>query len=76
MIVSSERGTWGGHKRMITQEKSFVSIVEVHEKHVHVMMPCSLFLSPCHPGYFVVMHVIAQVELVCRKGNMVPCTMD
>ena len=52
----------GRHKRMITQEKSFVSIVEVHEKHVHVMMPCSLFLSPCHPGYFVVMHVITQVE--------------
>ena len=38
MIVSSERGTWDGHKRMITQEKSFVSIVEVDEKQVHDSM--------------------------------------
>ena len=71
MIVSSERGLWDGRKRMISQEKSFVSMY-VDEKHVDhvlshvigmILSSClALFLSPCHPGYVVIMDVRQDVN--------------
>ena len=65
MIVSSERGLWDGRKRMISQEKSFVSMY-VDEKQVVIGMILSsclaLFLSPCHPGYVVIMDVRQDVN--------------
>ena len=67
MIVSSERGTWDGHKRMITQEKSFVSIVEVDEKQDHDFSSHVSHMMRCHDALLSISKSMSS-RVFCRNG--------